>query len=149
MSDKEKYYQMAYEQLKQQIATTDVLDSKINTLLVVCGVLIVFLGDLAFKHYYLTSIGLLFIIVAMMILLVAYSIIDWNQGPNIDRILFDLQEGTDIDEFYINATMASVDFYQMNEILLNKKVKRINKASTFLSIGIATSIIGSAIYLFL
>jgi len=149
MVDKEKYYQISQEQLRRQLSDEEALSAKINTLLVVCGVLIAFLGELASRGFYLAGLGLPFIIIAMALLLVAYRIIDWQQGPNVDRILFDLRERKDINEFYAQSVEEIAKLYEHNEKLTDKKTARINRAGFLLMLGVLTSIFGVSIYLFL
>ena len=148
MVDREKYYQISQEQLRQQLTNDEDLSAKINTLLVVCGVLIAFLGEVASRGFHFVGLGLPLIIAAMGLLLFAYRVIDWKQAPNVDRIFFDLQEGTDINEFYMDAVEGIAKSYQENEKLINKKTARINRAGFLLMLGVFASIFGSAIYLF-
>lgn len=148
MNNNEKYYLIAKERLKKQLENVDIFNANINTLLVVCGILIAFLGELASRKDYILGIGIPFIIVAMMILLFAFRITDWQDSPNPERVFFDLQQRTNIDNFYEEATKDIVECYQENKNLLIKKANRINLSSKFLICGISFTIIGVAIYVF-
>lgn len=141
--DNDKYYQMAQNVLERQLKTVDSMNTNVNTLLVVNGVLIVFLGDILLKNHWGPSFGLPFIIASLIYLLVSYRIIDWHQVPNIDRIVFDLEQGVVIDSFYREATKSIADIYIKNEKLLEKKTTRINRAVILLLLGVIASIIGS------
>ena len=150
MIEKEKYYQMAQGQLSRQLSNVDALNAKINTLLIVCGALIVVLGELISRGcYYRIVPGLLFIVGALLLLLYTYRAIEWKQAPNIERIISDLKEGTEVCEFYEKAVEAITECYKQNETFEMKKTRRINFAASLLVFGVFASIIGIATDLFL
>jgi len=149
--DAEKYFQMAVDQLKEQFKNVDVLNAKINTLLIVCGVFAVFFGSLVSECYYGAGAGLPFIILSMIYLLFSYRVVDWQNAPNVDRITYEVNDScheTGIINFYKEAIMEISACYAENEEALKQKSNRINKASLLLTIGIIISTVGSVIYLF-
>lgn len=148
MNNNEKYYFIAKQRLKNQLDNVDLFKVDINTLLVVCGVLIVFLGNLAITKDYILGIGIPFIIVSLIILLFTFCITDWQDSPNPERILFDLQEGTNINNFYEEATKDILECYKENKDLLDQKARKINLSNTFLISGVILTIIGVIIYVF-
>lgn len=148
MNNEENYYQIAKKRLAKQLETVDNFNTKINTLLVTCSVFVVFLGEVASRKNLLLGIGIPFITIALFVLLVAYRIGDWQDTPNPERVLYDLQQGTIINDFYAEVTADIVECYKENKILLQKKVKRINLASIFLMLGVGFSIVSVIIYLF-
>lgn len=137
----EKYYLIAKGRLKKQLENVDIFNKKINTLLVVCGIFIAFLGELALRKEYILGIGVPFIIVAMIILLFAYRTGEWQDSPNPERVFFDLQQRTNIDNFYEEATKDIVECYQKNKDPLGKKENRINLSIIFLICGISFTIV--------
>jgi hypothetical protein len=145
----EKYYLIAKERLRKQLESADIFKVDINTLLVVCGVLIVFFTELALIKCYILGIGVPFIIVSMVILLFAFRITEWQDSPNPERVFYDLQQKTNIDNFYEEATKDIVECYQKNKVLLDKKTNAINWSNGFLIIGIGFTIVGVVIYVFL
>lgn len=145
----EKYYLIAKKRLEKQLENVDMYNSKINTLLITCGVLIAFLGDLASRKGLILAVGLPFIIIAVCILLWAYRIGDWQDTPNPEYVYSELGASTKIEGFYRIAIQDIVECYKENNKGINKKVNRINLSSFFLMLGIFSSIIGLAIYLFL
>jgi len=149
MSNGEEYYRIAEEQIKRQLENVDALNAKVNTLLVVCSVLIVFFGELTSRGFFLAGLGLPFIVIALIFLLIAYTIIDWNQGPNIERVFVEMQEKTNLHDFYLSAIEGLVDIFKQNEVLIEKKTKRINKARKFIGFGVIITTLGMIIYLFL
>lgn len=137
----EKYYLIAKERLKKQLENVDIFNKKINTLLVVCGIFIAFLSELALRKDYILGTGVPFIIVAMIILLFAYRIGEWQDSPNPERVFSDLQQRTNIDNFYEEATKDIVECYQKNKDPLGKKENRINLSIIFLICGISFTIV--------
>jgi len=148
MNEKKEYYLIAKDRLIKQLENVDFYNSKINTLLVTCGVLIAFLGELASRGNLILGIGLPFIVISVCILLWAYRISEWQDTPNPEYVLHELKESSKINVFYKDATEDIVKCYQENKILINKKTKRINASSLFLMLGIFSTLIGLAIYLF-
>jgi hypothetical protein len=142
----EKYYLIAKERLRKQLESADIFKVDINTLLVVCGVLIVFFTELALIKCYILGIGVPFIIVSMVILLFAFRITEWQDSPNPERVFYDLQQKTNINNFYEEATKDIVECYQKNKVLLDKKTNAINWSNGFLIIGIGFTIVGVIIY---
>lgn len=149
MNDNEKYYLIAKERLEKQLENVDIFKVDINTLLVVCGILIAFFSELALTKDYILGIGVPFIIVSMVILLFTFRITEWQDSPNPERVFFDLQQRTNIDNFYEEATKDIVECYQKNKDLLDKKADEINLSNTFLIVGIILTIIGVIIYIIL
>lgn len=148
MNSNEKYYLIAKERLKKQLESADIFKVDINTLLVVCGILIAFFSELALTKNYILGIGVPFIIVSMLILLISFRIAEWQDSPNPERVLFDLQQGTNIDNFYEEAIKDIFECYQKNKDLLDRKANEINLSNTFLICGIILTIIGVVIYVF-
>ena len=154
MANGKEYFQIAKEQLDQQRQNMDTLNAKVNTLLVICGVFIVFIGEIVSRSNsildgFLLGLGTPLILTAMIILLISYRVVDWEQGPNVDRVLFDLKQETEIEEFYIIAIESISEWYSLNEKTEQKKSKRINSAGKLLMWGVFINIIGVIIFLFL
>ena len=82
----------------------------------------------------------------MVILLFTFRITEWQDSPNPERVFFDLQQRTNIDNFYEEATKDIVECYQKNKDLLDKKANEINWSNTFLIVGIILTIVGVIIY---
>jgi uncharacterized membrane protein YidH (DUF202 family) len=143
----EKYYLIAKERLRKQLETVDIFKVDINTLLVVCGILIAFFSELALTKDYILGIGVPFIIVSMGILLFSFRITEWQDSPNPERVFFDLQRKTNIDNFYEEATKDIVECYKENKILLDKKADEINLSNIFLIVGISLTIVGVIIHI--
>ncbi len=144
----EKYYSIAKERLKKQLENVDIFKVDINTLLLVCGIFIVFFTELALTKCYILGLGIPFIVVSMGILLFSFRITEWQDSPNPERVFYDLQQRTNIDNFYEEATKDIVECYQENKILLDKKANEINWSNAFLIIGIGFTIVGVVIYVF-
>lgn len=142
----EKYYLIAKGRLKKQLENADIFKTDINTLLVVCGILIAFFSELALTKDCILGIGVPFIIVSMVILLFSFRITEWQDSPNPERVFYDLQQRTNIDNFYEEATKDIVECYQKNKVLLDKKANEINWSNAFLIIGIGFTIVGVIIY---
>jgi len=150
MSNGKEYYLIAKERLVKQLENVDMYNSKVNTLLITCGVLIAFLGEIASRKGLILALGLLPIIIAVCILLWAYRIGEWQDTPNPKYIYSELEKLTlEMEGFYKVATQDIVECYQKNNEDIDRKVKRINLSSLFLMLGIFFSIIGLVIYLFL
>jgi len=142
----EKYYLIAKERLRKQIENVDIFKVDINTLLVVCGILIAFFTELALTKDYILGLGIPLIILSMLILLHTFTITKWQDSPNPKRVLYDLQRKTNIDNFYEEATKDIIECYKENNDLLNKKAKDINASNISLIAGIIFTIIGVIIY---
>jgi len=142
----EKYYLIAKERLRKQLESADIFKVDINTLLIVCGILIVFFTELALTKCYILGLGIPFIIVSMGILLFTFRITEWQDSPNPERVFYDLQQRTNIDNFYEEWTKDIVECYQKNKALFDKKANEINRSNTFLIIGIGFTIVGVIIY---
>ena len=137
----EKYYLIAKGRLKKQLEDVDIFKVDINTLLVVCGIFIVFFTELSLTKCYILGLGIPFIVVSMGILLFSFRITEWQDSPNPERVFYDLQQRTNIDNFYEEATKDIVKCYQENKILLDKKANEINWSNSFLIIGIGFTIV--------
>ena len=108
-----------------------------------------FMGELASRGFYAIGLlGLPFLIFAMLFLLRAYRIVLWQQGPNIDRILFAVQGRESKEAFYREAVEAMAQFYRQNETGVERKSDRIDLASRFIVAGSIGGALGAIIYLF-
>jgi len=82
----------------------------------------------------------------MGILLLTFRITERQDRPNPERVFYDLQQRTNIDNFYEEATKDIVECYQENKVLSDKKANEINRSNIFLIIGRGFTIVGVIIY---
>ena len=148
MNDAEKYYEMAQEQLKRQLDNIDVLNTKVNTMLVVTGVLLAILTDAVFNGRIFLLPSQLLIFLSVIILMRAYQIRDWHQGPNIKLVAHCTKYNQGIETFDKEAVDGIENCFNENEGPLDKKVDRLNSASRILFLGIIFTLAGSLLTLF-
>ena len=147
MSDAEKYYEMAIGKLNFQFQTIDCLNAKVNTLLVVCGVLLAVLSELVSRGMVLMVLPGGAVLHATFWLAIAYWVRNWQHAPNPDRIKWSSARNEKIETFFREAIEAVCVAYDENESHIEKKSTRIKRASITLVVALCLFVIGGITYL--
>ena len=113
MEKKNWIYKEADKVLCEQLATVDTLNTKVNTLLAVCGVLLALFSAIVMNDLLLIGLpGLAGTIIAVFVLLFAYKIKDWNTSSALVWLKWHFARNTKLEDMFTSAIECIQRCYQ-------------------------------------
>ena len=143
IDDAKWIYETMDQKMSQQFDAIDKLDAKANTLLTICGVLLVFFWGIVTESNvienhisWIVIPGVISVVIALVMLLWAHRVVKWENAPPPDWLVWcRYHDEVPTKELIGESMLNMATSYQGNEKKKKTKVKLINSATYMILLG--------------